>query len=262
MERVPVRKKELKNNPNFCDPGVQEKFSSEFPAKFRQTSGRTLAAIRMGQENERNSLVLDEENQVYILPSEEDRLWDHSAGGFQPIKKTTQTDIRTSSLQPVEDDNEANESYNPSDDEEDKAGAQNTILMDAFQIEMQTAFEQLQINQEIQGMQLTETVESTSRYADELANQRASIDRQEVMLARLYQRFMPNQGSSGGGGTDFGYPTIAGGCRGWQALARQRPTTDGRPRPTVCDRLDYLQGCLELKKKEQSRATNWVNWGN
>ncbi|KAI5662204.1 hypothetical protein M9H77_21527 [Catharanthus roseus] len=98
--------------------------------------------------------------------------------------------------------------------------------------------------------------------------------------------------------------------QGWQALARKRPTTNGRPRPTVAggisrflqdlfsriqelktliqkfdlrlgdsrddlrrhsgfncgSRLNpklsfsfsyYLQGCLELKKEEQSRATNW-----
>ncbi|KAI5653416.1 hypothetical protein M9H77_30603 [Catharanthus roseus] len=50
-----------------------------------------------------------------------------------------------------DDDYEADESYNPSDDE-DEADAQNTILMDAFQTKMQTAFEKLRINQEIQGM--------------------------------------------------------------------------------------------------------------
>ncbi|KAI5649042.1 hypothetical protein M9H77_35047 [Catharanthus roseus] len=102
----------------------------------------------------------------------------------------------------VEDDDEADESYNPSDDEEDAAGAQNTTLMDAFQTEMWTAFEQLGITQEIQWIELTEIMESTSRYVDELAHQRASID--EVMLAYLCQRFMPDQGNSGRGGTDFG----------------------------------------------------------
>ncbi|KAI5653321.1 hypothetical protein M9H77_30508 [Catharanthus roseus] len=55
----------------------------------------------------------DEENKVWIPPSEEDRLRDHSAGGFQPIKKTTQTGIGASSSQLVEDDDEVNESYNP-----------------------------------------------------------------------------------------------------------------------------------------------------
>ncbi|KAI5663519.1 hypothetical protein M9H77_22842 [Catharanthus roseus] len=105
-------------------------------------------------------------------PSEEDRLWDCSASGFRPIKKTTQSGIRTLSSEPVEDD-----------DDEDKASAQNTIPIDAFQTGMQTVFEQLRINQEIQEIQLTERVESTRRYVDALAHQRASIDRQEVMLA-------------------------------------------------------------------------------
>ncbi|KAI5657942.1 hypothetical protein M9H77_26735 [Catharanthus roseus] len=91
----------------------------------------------------------DEENQVWTPPSEEDRLRDRNSANFFKIKKTTQTGQGASSLQPVEDDDEANESYNPSDDEENEVGAQNTILMDAFQIEMQTAFEQLRINQEI-----------------------------------------------------------------------------------------------------------------
>ncbi|KAI5652322.1 hypothetical protein M9H77_29509 [Catharanthus roseus] len=67
------------------------------------------------------------------------------------------------------DDNEADESYNTSDDEEDEAVGQHTILMDAFQTKTRTAFEQLCINHEIQGLQLMEIVESTCRYADELA---------------------------------------------------------------------------------------------
>ncbi|KAI5668604.1 hypothetical protein M9H77_18457 [Catharanthus roseus] len=45
-----------------------------------------------------------------------------------------------------EDDNEANESYNSLDDEEDEAGAQSMISIDAFQTKMWTAFEQLWIN--------------------------------------------------------------------------------------------------------------------
>ncbi|KAI5658372.1 hypothetical protein M9H77_27165 [Catharanthus roseus] len=103
--------------------------------------------------------------------------------------------------QPVQDDDEADDSYNPSNDEEDEAGAHNTISMDAFQTKMCTGFEQLQINQEIQGMQLTEIVESTCCYANELAHQRASIDRQKIIVARLCQRFMLDQGSKR---TDFG----------------------------------------------------------
>ncbi|KAI5662941.1 hypothetical protein M9H77_22264 [Catharanthus roseus] len=120
----------------------------------------------------------DKENQVWIPPFEEDRLRDRNLAGFHKIKKTNQTGLEASSSQPVEDYDEANEFYNPSDDEEDKAGAQNTIPIDAFQTEMRTAFEQLQINQKIQGMQLTEIVEYTRCYAYELAHQRA-LDHQE-----------------------------------------------------------------------------------
>ncbi|KAI5676629.1 hypothetical protein M9H77_07579 [Catharanthus roseus] len=105
------------------------------------------------------------------------KLQDCSAGSFRPIKKTTQHGIGASSSQPSEDDDEAESSY----DEEDEIDTQNTIPMDAFQIEMQTAFEQLWINQEIQEMQLNKIVKSTCHYADELEHQRASIDRQEFL---------------------------------------------------------------------------------
>ncbi|KAI5677231.1 hypothetical protein M9H77_08181 [Catharanthus roseus] len=85
----------------------------------------------------------DEKNKVSIPPFEEDRLWDRNPAHFRSIKKTTQIGIGSSSSQPVEDDNEADESYDPLDDEDDEADAQITIPMDAFQIEMRTAFEQL-----------------------------------------------------------------------------------------------------------------------
>ncbi|KAI5657922.1 hypothetical protein M9H77_26715 [Catharanthus roseus] len=112
-------------------------------------------------------IILDREHQVSILENHPNR-------------------PGVSSLAQVENDDEADESYNPSDEEKDEAGAQNMIPIDACQIEIQTTFEQLQTNQE-------------------LAHQkRASIDRQEVMLAHLWQRFMPDQGSSRRGGTDFG----------------------------------------------------------
>ncbi|KAI5663741.1 hypothetical protein M9H77_23064 [Catharanthus roseus] len=52
-------------------------------------------------------------------------------------------------------------------------------------------------------MRIVRTIKSSGRYADELAHQRASIDRQEVMLARLCSKFMPHQDSSGGDGADF-----------------------------------------------------------
>ncbi|KAI5681035.1 hypothetical protein M9H77_02262 [Catharanthus roseus] len=51
----------------------------------------------------------------------EDRMPGHNPTGFCSIKKTTQTGLGASSSQPVEDDDEADESYNPSDDEEDEA---------------------------------------------------------------------------------------------------------------------------------------------
>ncbi|KAI5662012.1 hypothetical protein M9H77_21335 [Catharanthus roseus] len=106
----------------------------------------------------------------------------------------------------LEDDDEADESYDPSDDEDDEADARIIIPTDAFQTKMQTAFEQLQITQEIYETQLAEIVESTRRYADELAHHRASIDRQKMMLTRLCNRFLPDQGRSRGGGVDFYAP--------------------------------------------------------
>ncbi|KAI5676263.1 hypothetical protein M9H77_07213 [Catharanthus roseus] len=125
--------------------------------------------IRTWLLDHRRIIQRDEENQVWIPPSEDDRLWDRNPADFLSIKKTTQTGLGVSSSQQVEEDDEVNESYNPSDDEGDETGAHNAIPLDAFQIEMWTAFEQLQINQEIQGMQLTEIVESTCCYADKFA---------------------------------------------------------------------------------------------
>ncbi|KAI5664532.1 hypothetical protein M9H77_23856 [Catharanthus roseus] len=104
------------------------------------------------------------------------KLLDCNPASFCSIKKTTQTGLGTSSSQPFEDNDEADESYNPLDDEEDEVDAQNTVPMNTFQTEMRTAFEQLRSTQEIHGMQLTKMVESTHRYADKLAHQRASTD--------------------------------------------------------------------------------------
>ncbi|KAI5675861.1 hypothetical protein M9H77_06811 [Catharanthus roseus] len=46
-----------------------------------------------------NNYQCDEENQVRINPSEEDKLWGRFAGDFRPIKKTTKIDIGASSSQ-------------------------------------------------------------------------------------------------------------------------------------------------------------------
>ncbi|KAI5658088.1 hypothetical protein M9H77_26881 [Catharanthus roseus] len=46
---------------------------------------------------------------------------------------------------------------------------------------------------DIHEAQLPEIVESTRRYVDELAHKRASIEPQEVMLARLCEKFMPDE---------------------------------------------------------------------
>ncbi|KAI5654541.1 hypothetical protein M9H77_31728 [Catharanthus roseus] len=109
---------------------------------------------------------------------------------MRPVAKMTRSGIRVLSLQTGEDDDEAESS----DDEEDEAGAQNTTPMDAFKIEMWTAFEELRINKEIQGMQLTEIIESTCHYVNELRHQRTAIDREGVILAHLCNKFMPDQG--------------------------------------------------------------------
>lgn len=55
--------------------------------------------------------------------------------------------------------------------------------MHILQIKMQANFEQFCLTQDSYRAQLEEIVESFWRYADKFAHQRASIDRQEVMLA-------------------------------------------------------------------------------
>ncbi|KAI5680963.1 hypothetical protein M9H77_02190 [Catharanthus roseus] len=62
---------------------------------------------------------------------------------------------------------------------------------------MWNAFEQFPFTQDIHKAQLAEIVESTCRYADVLAHQRASMNRQEVMLAHVCSGFMPDQGITG-----------------------------------------------------------------
>ncbi|KAI5668385.1 hypothetical protein M9H77_18238 [Catharanthus roseus] len=49
-------------------------------------------------------------------------------------------------------------------------------------------------------------------------------------------------------------PSIVGAEDGWERATRDLPWTVGLTLPSV---VDYSQGCLELKKEEQSRATNW-----
>lgn len=98
-----------------------------------------------------------------------------------------------SSLQLDDDESEDDESHDLK-----AKDAPPTVSMDAFQIKMRATFEQLRITQGIHGAQLAEMVESTRRYVHKLAHQRVCIDRQEVMLARLYSKFFPDQGSSGG----------------------------------------------------------------
>lgn len=54
-----------------------------------------------------------------IPPSEEDLLKERNLASFCSIKKTTKTGIGASSSQLDDEDEEADESYNPSDDEID-----------------------------------------------------------------------------------------------------------------------------------------------
>ncbi|KAI5650300.1 hypothetical protein M9H77_36305 [Catharanthus roseus] len=76
-------------------------------------------------------------NKVWIPTSEKDRLRDRNPFDFRSIKKTTQTGMGASSSQLLEDDdNEADESYNPSDDKDYEADAQTTVSIDTFQAEI------------------------------------------------------------------------------------------------------------------------------
>ncbi|KAI5667374.1 hypothetical protein M9H77_17227 [Catharanthus roseus] len=72
-------------------------------------------------------IYLDEKNQVWIPPSEEDRIRDRNPVGFCSVKKTTQTGMGPSSSKLIEDNDKADESYNPSDNEEDEANAKNSL---------------------------------------------------------------------------------------------------------------------------------------
>ncbi|KAI5653482.1 hypothetical protein M9H77_30669 [Catharanthus roseus] len=156
-------------------PGVRSPWIQTEKQWTRTRTGISIWLVAIFRSSHGHWTVAESSTGVRISPSKEDRLRDRNPAGFCSIKKTTQTDLGASSLQPVENNDEADESYNPSDDEEDE-----------------------------NEMQLMEIVESTRRYADELAHKRASIDRQKVMLAQLCQRFMPHQCSNGGGGTNFG----------------------------------------------------------
>ncbi|KAI5682122.1 hypothetical protein M9H77_03350 [Catharanthus roseus] len=76
--------------------------------------------------------------------------------GFLSIKKTTQTGIVASSLQPNDEGSEDDKSYDLS-----RKDVPSTVPMTAFQNEMWTALEQLRVTQNIHEVQLAETVEST-----------------------------------------------------------------------------------------------------
>ncbi|KAI5681325.1 hypothetical protein M9H77_02552 [Catharanthus roseus] len=97
----------------------------------------------------------------------EDQLRDWNAFGFRKMKKTTQTSLGESSSQLVDDD----------DEDKDSSGCPwHQVYRDS---------------------------KSSRRYVDELAYHRASVDCQEVMLARLCSKFLPDQGTNGGGSTDM-----------------------------------------------------------
>ncbi|KAI5657924.1 hypothetical protein M9H77_26717 [Catharanthus roseus] len=106
----------------FIKFGSLENSTRKFLANFRQIPGnflRNFGRIQTGQENKKIFVVVDKENQVWIPPSEEDRLRDRNPIDFCKIKKTTQTGLGASSSQSVDDDDdddEVNHSYNPLDD--------------------------------------------------------------------------------------------------------------------------------------------------
>ncbi|KAI5681899.1 hypothetical protein M9H77_03127 [Catharanthus roseus] len=152
----------------------------------------TLESKLEPETNEESSVPEPDEHSFSYVGS---LFWDTvlvecNYASFRSIKKTTQTSIRVSSLQPDDEDNEDGESYDPSDNEDPPT--------------KRTAFEQLLVTQDIHGAQLAEIVELTRCYADEFTHQRASIDHQEVMLACMCSRFMPDQDNSRDSGTDFG----------------------------------------------------------
>ncbi|KAI5681773.1 hypothetical protein M9H77_03001 [Catharanthus roseus] len=70
-------------------------------------------------------------NKAWIPLTKEDRLRERNPADFCSTKKTTLIGMKASSLQLDDEDDEADESYNPSDDGNDEADTA-TVQMDAF----------------------------------------------------------------------------------------------------------------------------------
>lgn len=94
---------------------------------------------------------------------------------YRKIKRTLQTDLGDDENYEDEDSSSNDDSYDPSTED-----IPTTTSVEAFHTKKQDACEQFRLTQDAHGIQ------------------RTSIDRQEVMLAKLYIRFLPDQGTSGG----------------------------------------------------------------
>ncbi|KAI5652548.1 hypothetical protein M9H77_29735 [Catharanthus roseus] len=166
----------------------------------------------------------NEARKIRIPPKQEDRMRKRNIADFRKIKKTTKINLGTSSSQSVGDEDEDSfdddGSYDPSTED-----APPPVPIDAFQAEIWAAFEQLYLTHFIHGTQLVEIMESYSRYADEIAHHWASMDRQEVMLARLCHRFLPNWAAVEG---MLQILVHNEGVRIIQEESKQKPIDDGR----------------------------------
>lgn len=169
-------------------------FNVDFTSELRESTRRPQ--IIMFNTFNNYGYAWDEQKKAWIPPDLEDRGRKQNIANYQKIKRTLRSGLAESfSQQPVDEDSSGdNESYDLSDED-----AHPTTFMEAFQTKAWAAFEQFRLTLDAHGAQLPQIVESSHRYANELAHYRVSIDRRDVMLARFFSKFLPNQGTSDGG---------------------------------------------------------------
>lgn len=150
----------------FCYPVILSRvfaaFNVDSIGERRALTGRAQI-IKFTTFNNCN-YAWDEDQKIWIPPAKEDQMREWNIAVFQKIKKT-QNWYSSILFQPTDDESEDDGSYDPFIED-----APPTIPMDAFQAEMQAAFEQLHLTQDIHSAQLAKIMESSGHYANELAH--------------------------------------------------------------------------------------------
>lgn len=134
----------------------------------------------------------DEKQKKWISLIVEDHLRDQNTFGFQNTDRP-----KGIFIQPVDDDDEYEAQFGEDDSHDPlNKDASPTPSMNAFRMEMRDAFEQLQVTQDI-------PLRAVGRARGVLS---PICRRATVMLARLCNRFLPDQCSSGGSDADIAAP--------------------------------------------------------